>query len=167
MTINHTTFLPENQLIGRIELLEKSIQQLRTAQSAASDVQAPFTASVVTATDHTMAVGTWQDVPGLTTDITVSEDSTIVVLLQASLSGNPFLGDSDLSMTIAIDGTRQTDEARAFLVGTPPIDDINVAQGYIFTATTGAHTIKAQVQSNIGLGVILASSAFAYWVFRQ
>lgn len=162
-----TPQLPANSLSTKLDELERLAADIRSKQNTGSDVQVPLVASVVTATSHTMIIGAWQDIPGLTTDITVVEASTILVLLSAGLSGNPFLGDSDLSATIAVDGTRQTDEARAWMSGSPPIDDIAALQVYAFSLATGAHTIKAQVQGNVGLGVVLQDSAFAYWIFRQ
>ncbi len=169
MTLNQSNFLPENQLIGRIQNLERILQQQRTAQSANLDVQTPTQASVVTVSIYNViAGGVWEDIPDLTTNVTVTASSVCIANIGAALFATALLGSNDTAVRVAVDGVGQTDECRFSGVFGSPVDEGgSFFQSYSFTLTPGTHTLKGQVKSYAGTGAVGTNATLAYWIFRQ
>jgi hypothetical protein len=161
--------LLENILFHKIDTLEQSINNLKTKQSRTSDTQSPLTAGLVTTGDYQASVAaTWEDIPSLTVNITISESSIIMVVMSAHLFATVSPGGDVLARTRMVwNGTPTGKQAVRFCDGAVTLHN-NVQQVIRITESiAGTYTLKMQVQGDANVAVAAQWSNFIYFVFRQ
>src|SRR3990167_5495553 len=111
MALSSNQFLQENQLVNRIQILERAVQQLRTAQTGGSDVLGPTIGAVTTTNNYTLTTS-FADVTDMSLSITPAVASTIIVaaVWDFDANGAAVVNDS-VQGQVDIDSSPQTDLA--------------------------------------------------------
>ncbi len=164
MTTSSNRFLQENQLINRIQTLERGLQQLRTAQVGGSDVLGPIVGSIVTAGTYALTTS-FADVTNMSLSITPAVASKIIVAGVWDFNANGVAGTDEAEGRLLVDGAAQDD--LAFFIFSQNSSRATVGQFYAANLTAAAHTIKMQAMNlNNARGLADVNTSMTYWLFR-
>lgn len=171
MSRNILQQLTGNRLLEKISNLENIYRELRTKQTIGSDLSAPIKAGVVITSDYTLNLSsTWEDVTGLTTNITITEPSYIIVYMSCVMYWVALLGGYSLMEARMVwDGTATGKHAKFYAAIAGTVTDLtNVQQCVLITANTaGTYTLKMQAIGWTEPLIVGDDTNFAYFVFKQ
>lgn len=144
--------------VGASEIAAGAVEESELADKAVTSRKAKLTAGLLRATSELKCTTSFQDVPGVSLEITPAVESllkvTIAVYAMTSTTGG-------VKATISVDGVDQTPKAPAYVPGVA--GEISASQIYAVVLSPAKHTIKLRgIKVSEGTGTISEFSGMLY-----